>query len=807
MKCIKNILSLILTLALVLSVAAIPAFATEKTQGTLVGDCTLYLPDTDSIKVTYNLVDQNGEDVAEDVTYSVTSDDEGWEKWLDVNAKTGEVYVSHKAVGKSFSVTAESETYKASQLVSISNTVLCTDFESGQPDWIYNDSVVESIEKNGTNSYLYIPGGGTWAMTYSTVRLAEKNIPVNTQHLSIDVKFMVSPKKSGDGTHPWRPMAINFANDKGMSKKTSGQNTTWRLETLTSDLSNTNTRTLTTPEPHGKNANGIATYSAKKALSSEFTVNPEWYDETTGKFKGSFEFAELELDIVDDDISTRINGGTINTYTYYEGLLDFDYATVNNIEFSGAIDDLKIYTGEKVSHSFKTGLKIDGETNILRAPVGISANISYKLAIENAALAGSELPTNVLWTVSNHNGVTVADASKGEIKVDGDATSGEFSVIALDADGNVLAKKDVNIIDKITTYSCTNNARFYCDMESEKYYGGALGDYNSRGYAGYYVEGSGLGSVGKTEVVDGKTNRYISSKGDAAWSSNGSGARMRVYDNQFGYGMTNSLLTFEGRFKIENDVITSDEKNPEAKWSLIFAAVDPNNNPSKAALDLRYDDLGEGVAGIYIYENGTGYNGEIKTNEEGTSKWTVCEGRLIALVGIDTWFDLRVETDYTNKVYNIWIDDVLVAKNIAVGDSEHFRDNSYIYSGAAFDDIARYTGSKATDTIAATEQFTVFKDFSAQEEGSMGFVWAEATPDEQSSSASAALMSATDYSSATLIAAIYGADNTLIDVSLEPVSKTSAGNSIAFVKAVGKVPANGYAKIFLWNMNTLVPVK
>lgn len=112
MKCIKNILSLILTAALILSLAAAPAFAVEgtKTAGELVGDCTLFLPDSDAIKVNYNLVDAEGNDVTEAVTYAVTSDDATWPKWLDVDAATGDVYVSSKAAGKSFTVTAESDT-------------------------------------------------------------------------------------------------------------------------------------------------------------------------------------------------------------------------------------------------------------------------------------------------------------------------------------------------------------------------------------------------------------------------------------------------------------------------------------------------------------------------------------------------------------------------------------------------------------------------------------------------------------------------------------------------------------------------
>ena len=439
MKCNKSILAFVLAIALIFSMTAVPAFA-EKTQGSLVGDCLIYLPDSDSVKLTYNLVDTNGADVTENVTYNVTSSEADWKKWLDVDTVTGDVYVSHDAVGKSFVVSAESDTYKASQEITIANVRLCADFDDGViPAWIDNEKGQEIFTNNG-NQYLYVKGFDSWNTIYPTVKLKDKNLELKTSHLSIDMKFMISHMKSASGNNaPKAPMTIHWENQNGMSMKKTGENKTWDLAVRATDYNEeTETRKIMLPgQPYNPSSLGtIALNSTSTELGDAFTVKSSWYDATEKTFNDGFEFAKLEFDVADSKIYAKINDGTMSRFQNtwgsdpYVGLLDFNNASVTSISLSGAIDDLEIYTGEKVSHSYYSGLKIDGDENILRAPVGTSAKVVYNLAIEDASIAGSTIPENVSWSVSSHTGVSVADATKGEVTVAGDAASGTFKVLA-----------------------------------------------------------------------------------------------------------------------------------------------------------------------------------------------------------------------------------------------------------------------------------------------------------------------------------------------------------------------------------------
>ena len=143
MKCVKNILSILLTM--ILSVVAISSFAATETsikgEGSFVieastrsiieGDCKLYLPGSDAVELTYNLLDPDGNDITENVVYSISSDDVESNKWVEIDSKTGVVHVKGDAFGKSFMVSATSSTYSASQIVEISETALSFEIEDG----------------------------------------------------------------------------------------------------------------------------------------------------------------------------------------------------------------------------------------------------------------------------------------------------------------------------------------------------------------------------------------------------------------------------------------------------------------------------------------------------------------------------------------------------------------------------------------------------------------------------------------------------------------------------------------------------
>lgn len=812
MKCIRNILSLILTAALIISLAAAPAFAenTAKTAGKLVGDCSLFLPDSDAIQVIYNLVDANGNDVSDNVVYSVTSDDATWQTWLDVDAATGDVYVSSRAAGKSFTVTAESNTYKASQIVNVSSDVFCTDFENGIPAWITPEQSISSactIYDEGTNKYMYFAGKGNYAAPQKTIdfknfSFADSAITgIATSHLTVEMKFLTAPTKNNDDVR--QPLSISWYREKGIINGKSGTS----MDAYWTGNYDANTKTsqlvVRNINPSGS-TDSIVWYSSTTSVGGAYANDPDWYSTTDKKYSG-FTFADMKIEIMDNIRVTTVNGTRKQDSEFINRVSGATLADANvtSMSLGGPIDDLKIYTGEKVSHAFKTGLKIEGESNILRAPVGSAAKISYSLAIDDTGLA-TEVPADVLWSVSSRNGVSVADAEKGEVTVNGDAAAGVFTVTAKSSDGTVLATKDVTVIEFLTPWTCANKNRIFNDMENATHYGEGVASAvnNSKTYSAYTTNSAGLGSVGAVEKDSNGniTNRYISSQGRMAYSKDGSGVMLRPYDwaDGYDYRKTNQQLTFEGKFMIESSVLES-ALDP---WSIFFVdAEDTSTYTNKAELDIRYDDLGEGVVGVYLYENGKGYNGELV---DGT--WVNCEGKLIGLVGIDEWFNLRVEADYAKKLYNIFIDDVLVAKDIAIGDGNTFRRNANIRSGCAIDDIAMYTGSKVATTLSAGDHFAVLKDGVKQSAGTTSFTWSEATAEDSTSTATAIIMSdSKDYSGNSLLVTIYNANGALVDVKLAPVVKSNAGISLAATEASGRVDENGSAKVFIWNTETLVP--
>ena len=115
-----------------------------------------------------------------------------------------------------------------------------------------------------------------------------------------------------------------------------------------------------------------------------------------------------------------------------------------------------------------------------------------------------------------------------------------------------------------------------------------------------------------------------------------------------------------------------------------------------------------------------------------------------------------------------------------------------------------YTGSKAVDVKKANDVYAFadgeLKDVSFAQK----IEYAEA---KEGSSFAAAIMETGDYDGAMIITALYSDSNQLIDIKYGEVEKTSAGVSVGYSAVSGDVPKGGYAKVFVWNLEGLTPVK
>jgi len=823
MKSLKSILSAIIVLCMVLSLCTVPVFAetTEKAAGTIVGDSKIYLPKAteanlggnkvEAVKLTYNLVNAEGADVADNVKYSIVCNEADWQKWLDIDEITGDLYIATSKIGVSFTVKAVSDTYEAELPVTVANENIYADFDDEViPSWItpYNGS---SIKKNGDNPYLNV-AVAVWNDSKPAIDLTSKEIV--TSHLAVDLKFMVATNNvvsTVTSTYPVYPLGIIW-------DKTVPGWPNWKKEneidlTVTSKWKAVRVDdTTATLNPTRFYLDSGRVYNPDPSVTAGSYTTSGTYDHETKTFS-DFNFVNLEVDIKGNTRTTTLDGTSVTDSVFLNVLAGATVsdALVKTIYLGGAIDDLSIYTGEKVAYeSFATGFEMVGDSIIARAPADgdvVTANLNYNL---ETVISGTELPESIVWSLEKApTGVSLSSAGADAIlSVAGDSTAGSFSIIAKSGD-YILAKKDVVISAALANWTY-DQTRYYTDFENlivgrplvprlKKEQGGnnwddyalVAANKSSHNYSSQ-TDAEAAGDVYETynSVIKEKDgNKYASSTGYLHWDKNGATAYLTPKTTVSGSYPVNLLdsaqaATFEGKFMIESSAF--DRIGYNGYWSLLTG-----NSGETVHFDIVYKFVNIDVASIILnMENGVGGKG----------------AKTLLYVPVDKWFDIRVEFDNSNDTFDMYVNNVLV-----VDDEKHTLPSLHtsLRCGCAFDNPAYYNGRKAVTTVENIDSLEAFVN-GEEIDLSNGYVWSTADEEDTKSSASAVYVSNADYTdyNPILVGVVYDNAGKLIAVDyIKSVKSEVSGLTLGASALSVKATANASYKVFVLKSKTLIPVK
>lgn len=721
MKCIKNILYVLITMTMVLSVAAITSFAATETS--IRGEELVYLPGSGAVMVDYNLVDPNGDDVEDYVLYSISSDDANQKDWIDVNRNSGEVYIKGDANGKTFTVKAESALYTATKSVRISSTVLWADFEDDQiPSWIYNDSADYTIKKNGTNKYLNVACRGDWATTYPTLRFKEQGIELKSDYFNYEMKFIISHKKEGTGPHPESPITIRWENADGMGNgKSTINNTSFALPILSSDYNeSTKTRQLHFPGVWNSGGN-VSTNSEKNNIGDPVLIDELWYDETTHTFNEGFKFETLRVEVADSIIYATV-GKTRTTYTRIKDInMNLNDADVASIELSGAIDDILIYTGKKVDYTFGIAHSkrptIEGDC-MLSLPESGTVKLTYNLVDPDGNDVSEDVVYSVLSDDEESNKWIEIDSKTGVVDISGDAAGKSFMVSATSR-----------------TYS-----------------------------ASQIVEISETAL--SVDVVDGAPTKFRAMNREGQDYPN-------ILDNA-------KIATLEGKVMFESENM---ERIGQGTGHVLY------QHNSTVNFDIRYGFITKDLA--YITLNMEGGYGDASSKD-------------IIYVPSDEWIDLRVEFDNSDATFNFFVNDIKVVES-----EKHSVPSLYFFfeTDCTFDDLSFYNGVKDVEVGSTEPFFKIYKDDEELSDGTMNFTWNEKISEDDTAAVAAVILTDEDLTDKGFIITIYNSTGRLVAVGVAEATKNAAGMSLARSKVYGSISKGSYAKIFLWNIKSLEPVK
>ena len=795
MKKIKHVLSLFLVVCMLLTVASVTALAAEYT---IKGDGIILAAYDSAVKVNYSLL---ADSVATSATWSIESEDAALPTYAAVDSETGDLYVSKNALGKSFKIIASVDGAEvAEKEVSVANKYYYENFDNETLD---STTLTSSLFSQVSNAKVISRENGFAVQYTGATELYNNDIITNNifplvvtmpegfapEYLTIESKAKIDATVDTVG---------NTATivSKGRAFSALCYNGAWR--------------SINTYIATAKNATQ-ATYGYKAA----YTSNPT----NTGTRDADFSYnnwVPVVLKVTNKataatpclGLNMTVNGVSAlghNAFSYTSTSDKTMHYELSTISFGSDVDDIEIYSGEKVSYSFTTGLKIVGDDKIVRAPEGITANINYSL---EADVTGVTVPENNSWSIEPaYNGVSVSN--EGVVSVSGSSELGDFTVCAKDNNGNLLASKTVKITQTSNATRLNNSSsckvtpdktRLYLDFEGNQTVGSSLttnpGDTN-RDFSALRIYTSDKGEGYPLAKADSTGNIYASAEGYINNTSIGvNGANLTISvntDDSYFKPADADYLTFGGKFRIESSTL---ENNAETttqngdRGSLIcFGSKLNNSSNTTITVDIWFEQVADGVAAIY---NGMDGNGEGNKNIRNT----------VALKEMDEWFEARVEFDVNSSTFDLYIDDVLVI------DNEKTLEQTFkaIYLGCGVDDITMYSGREAVATAQAGDTFNAFADGIKVADGATTYTWSAADGDGETSSASVMLMSDTDYSDTIVLVAIYSNDGKLLDVAKADVVKSAAGLSLAAVEANAKIPANAYLKVFHWDIDTLVPV-
>lgn len=740
MKKFKRLLSVVLIVVFSLSLVTVSAFAAD---GNIVGDTNIYLPKEGAIKLPYILT-TDGTTPVDGAVYSVAvAGVEAAEtsKYAEFDAN-GYLYVGQMAKGKTLTVNAQSADYTASLTVNVCDTIYAEDFE----DEIVGQTVTSEIFDTKTATVItegdmHVPSDATAnkiAKSYTNLTTWRDNeqLIINGNFVSskLNVEAKIGSYVVDSNVYPNmnHATALKYANG-----------------TVYTKLSNTSTIQLRTPSPTDKLLDGI--YGLGGA---EYVLMP------------------MHMTVTDNcKIDLRVNGKSLSNGTYDISSVKGTDSVLQSIAFGSFVDDIEIYSGEKAVSPYE----ITGQDTICRAPVGATAKFTYDVtpAIECAAADGAV-------SLALKEAYTGVNVSGSEVKVAGSANSGTFTVQAVDASGKVLDEKNIIIVDKIYSWA-DNYERAYVDFENQTVGNApAIKLEGNSGWIDYVLEfatkNATFGGVSVAPVIkeDALHGKYVSARGYQQWTTDGSNFKIIPRTGNDVYKLKGvSCGTLEADFKLDLELMQS----VSHYYSLFYVG-----NRDNAGLDMRYTEFADGTMGIYSFMTDAGYG----NNASG--------GKLIATVPADTWFNLRVEADFVNNTYDLYLDN----RMIVCGAKHTMPYVEDIFIGADVDNIAMYHGAKDVATI---DNGSVFAGTAI---GIKGQYNVEAS---QSKTVTFNLSEEVgDIAADTSLIVAHYSGGALAGISYAPV-RVTGGKALGCVAVTGKFVTGDYVKAFIWNMDTLVPIR
>lgn len=485
-----------------------------------------------------------------------------------------------------------------------------------------------------------------------------------------------------------------------------------------------------------------------------------------------------KADIYDRAASKKL--ATVNTNEWFDLRVEFDHSNatydvyLNNIEvvtagvmtnnlhigagsrgngfyIGASVDDLAIYNGRNAD--VVENVEISGDANIYRAPVGTTQKIAYT----------AEVPEGTIWSLNGAPaGVTIDQ--NGILKAEGSVSSGTSFNIQLINSGVVIGTKEISIPAKPELYpGGTVIGRYFEDFT--RYDGTTVTNQGDIKFT------SGLTA---TKTSDGNVYAKAYLEPGASWTSQTGKSLLLVNSwnpgNQYMPDASNVVV--EGKFMAETP--TGGEH-----WPIM------NHDGLGIHIYYEFKD-GEDYARVLFAEN----------DAEGNPVATV-----VANVKTNEWFNARLELDYTDYTYSVFVDDVRVVKDKSLKEQAKLKDRMTI--AISVDDFAMYNGTKNASFVdekaaVITKNGEIIEDRKVDVTAD-GTLKLTVNKMMKNNSNLAKQVGA--------FVAVYGEDGRLLDVVCTYNTILPEVTGSLFVDLNQVVKAGDYAKIFIWDMESLQPLE
>ncbi|MBQ2613952.1 MAG: hypothetical protein IJB80_01310 [Clostridia bacterium] len=437
----------------------------------------------------------------------------------------------------------------------------------------------------------------------------------------------------------------------------------------------------------------------------------------------------------------------------------------NGFYIGASVDNLAMYNGsKKVVPVEVEPVTISGDTNVYKAPVGTTQKLVY--TADKALAEGAE------WRLSGApTGVTIDQ--NGAVKIPGSVAAGAFEVQVVQA-GQVAGSKTVTILAKPETYSDLGD-RYYEDFEIYEN-DAAIVMKGSPNRPSLKYDGASA-AVGKEE--DGNVYAKASLSDGLGWGSSKTTLKLLNSWNTGNVYMPDaSAVVIEGRFKAET-------MTEGARWPMMWH--------SETGINISYELEEDAAYARLVYTDDS-----IAAGDDGNANSTI-----IAHVPVNTWFNLRVEMDYAKGTYSAFVGDACVIQNKAIRNTGA-RVSKNLVIAASVDDLAMYNGTK--DATITGDAMSIIQNGSAVDNATRRFDFAE--DGNFALQISKTMMNTSGEAKRIgLVVAVYNADKSLAHVSLNQKFILPGVMGSFMTEVEQSVTAGSYAKVFIWDMETLAPIE